>query len=316
MGSTNYINFSVRQNKAIERKIAFECLSKLVTDKGDSYIYVGFGSVWFVDFEAAHRDLRINSMISIESDEVVYRRAAFNAPFRTVSVEQGNSADVLPDLLKRPDLSSRPWVVWLDYDTTMDETKLDELENLVVNLPPNSAILTTFSASAGRYAQQTQIADRLSSLFGDTFDATEFPRLKDYKNEKKLMLALSKAVRDRMISRFHRSGRTGSCLPIIELQYQDGTPMTTVGLALTDPAESKRVEGLIGDPSWRGISNDPIATPPLTQRETNALRTLLPSDPFPTRSAVKTLGFDLAENELASFSRHYLDYPTFVQTAY
>ena len=92
MSSTGAVNFSVRQNKAIERLLAFESLRRLLMLNDDlDYVYVGLGSVWFVDFDMAHRELSIDTMISIEADDVVFRRAEFNKPFRTVEVIHGLS---------------------------------------------------------------------------------------------------------------------------------------------------------------------------------------------------------------------------------
>src|SRR3954470_6008578 len=123
MKSTNYVDFSIRQNKTIERGIVFMGLSRLRRAlDGMEFVYVGLGSVWFVDFDLAHRELGIETMVSIEADDVLYERARFNKPYRTVEVVRGYSYDVIPLLLSdRADLTSHPWIVWLDYDEAMDE---------------------------------------------------------------------------------------------------------------------------------------------------------------------------------------------------
>ena len=63
------------------------------------------------------------------------------------------------------------------------------------------------------------------------------------------------------------------------------------------------------------MSTKAIVTPPLTAKEVTALRGLLPSTSIPTRSDVQALGFDLLDDQIESFSSHYLTYPSFVQTA-
>src|SRR3954470_22753066 len=124
MKSTNYVDFSIRQNKTIERGIVFMGLSRLRRAlDGMEFVYVGLGSVWFVDFDLAHRELGIENMVSIESDPTLYRRATFNKPYRTVEVIEGTSYDVIPALLSdRDDLTRHPWILWLDYDEAIDET--------------------------------------------------------------------------------------------------------------------------------------------------------------------------------------------------
>jgi hypothetical protein len=49
----------------------------------------------FMDFDHAHRDLGIQTMISIEDDDITHMRATFNKPFRTVELIPGLSHDEL-----------------------------------------------------------------------------------------------------------------------------------------------------------------------------------------------------------------------------
>lgn len=314
--STDYVDFSLRQNKAIERSLVFAAVLRIATVLGrPDFVYVGFGSVWFIDFEVAHREVGIETMISIESDPVVYERARFNKPYRTVDVLPGYSHDVIPELLEtRPDLASRPWIVWLDYDQVLNETKLDELDALVASLPYSSMLLTTFSASPGRYAQLSERLDRFESLLGDAFPKERFPRPKDLRDEHAVMVALSDAVVAFLQSRFLRSARKGEFVPAFNLQYQDGTPMATAGGVLVTEAKAADVHAEMARAPWLACSSTPIVTPPLTPREVAALRGLLPNVTPPDRTNVKALGFDLLEDQIESFATHYLLYPSFAQT--
>src|SRR4051812_48943425 len=90
------INFSLRQNKAIERAIAFDALTAGASLIGAEPVYVGLGSLWFQDFQMAHRYLGVKTMFSIEGDASIYKRAAFNRPFRTIEVLEGLSDVVVP----------------------------------------------------------------------------------------------------------------------------------------------------------------------------------------------------------------------------
>ena len=91
MSSTLTINFSLRQNKAIERAIAFDALSMGREFLGEHAVYIGLGSLWFQDFQMAHRLLGVETMVSIEGNESVYSRAEFNAPLRTKSRYPGGA---------------------------------------------------------------------------------------------------------------------------------------------------------------------------------------------------------------------------------
>ena len=92
MASSDHVNFSLRPNKAVERKIVFEILSTVSSFFNlPEYRYLGLGSVWFVDFVMAHKILDISDMVSIESDEILAARAEFNKPFGCITVIQGDS---------------------------------------------------------------------------------------------------------------------------------------------------------------------------------------------------------------------------------
>ena len=67
MASSDYINYVIRPNKTVERKLIFETLSRLAPIFNFAeYRYIGFGALWFVDFVMAHKYLSIANMISIE----------------------------------------------------------------------------------------------------------------------------------------------------------------------------------------------------------------------------------------------------------
>ncbi len=77
------INYSIRPNKNVERKLIIEFLSALEQKFHISnYRYIGFGSMWFTDFILMHKALQINDMISIEESKSNEKRAEFNKPFR------------------------------------------------------------------------------------------------------------------------------------------------------------------------------------------------------------------------------------------
>jgi hypothetical protein len=55
-----------------------------------------------------------------------------------------------------------------------------------------------------------------------------------------------------------------------------------------------------------------IKTEPLTMREVNALSRLLPGKPL-SRERVLELGFEIDEDQLRFFERHYLRYPLYAE---
>ena len=312
--TTNKVNFSVRQNKAIERAIVFDGIRDISRAvKLSDQVYVGFGSVWFVDFEAAHAQLGVQTLFSIEKDPVVYARAEFNKPYRCIQVLHGYSREVIGELLDQDELASRPWIVWLDYDQELDEDCRDEIADMVRLLPRNSFILATVSAQPAAYGSPTEERlGRLKSLFGRGFDE-ERPRA-DVKTPNRFMTTLASTMEDHLKSVASRSGV--SYLPAFYLPYQDGTPMVTVGGFLPDRETEEVASHILGTNEWQGRVKSPIATPPLTPREVISLRAQLPRRGTQlTRDDVQGLGFDLQQEHLDSFVRHYLRYPSYAQLA-
>ncbi len=80
MASFDLINYSLRPNKTIQRSLVFESISLLTghIDLGE-LVYIGFGSIWFTDFQTAHKDLKIKDLISIEGDDIGFAIAFADA---------------------------------------------------------------------------------------------------------------------------------------------------------------------------------------------------------------------------------------------
>ena len=143
MGSANYVNYSIRPNKAVERKFIFQTLAALapICDFA-GYRYIGFGALWFVDFVLAHQYLSIAGMVSIEKNEYIASRAEFNRPYACVSVEHGESSSILPSL----PFKENPLLAWLDYDTSLDGPVLEDLSTLCQHALTGSLIIVTINA--------------------------------------------------------------------------------------------------------------------------------------------------------------------------
>lgn len=309
--STLRINFSLRQNKAIERAIAFECLRRTAPFLGDAPVYVGLGSLWFQDFQLAHRMLGSESMISIEGSSTVFKRQSFNRPYACIELLQGMTTEVIPRLLERSDLAPRPWIAWLDYDHHLDDGRLDEMVDLVQHLEPGSALLTTFNANPDKYA--SDLDERRSvilDLFGDVVD----PDIPDEDlRGARFMRTLADALSARLVAAAVRAGREVPFVPSVRLMYRDSARMVTIGGFLPRTDTIHEVEELVLRADWRGFEDEVIETQPLTVREVQALTKLLPRDDVLTVDEVAALGFELPTEQLSFFQRHYLRYPMYAE---
>jgi hypothetical protein len=117
------VDYSVRPAKAAERKMLCDLFRRLEPfGRTDTYRYVGFGSIYFTDFQLFHQSLAISDMISIEKEESNWPRFKFNLPFRCVDLRLGHSNSILPSL----DWEKRT-LLWLDYDGKLTEEVLADL---------------------------------------------------------------------------------------------------------------------------------------------------------------------------------------------
>jgi hypothetical protein len=276
----------------------------------DRLVYIGFGSIWFTDFVMAHKLLRIDDMVSIESNDIGYRRAAFNSPYATVIVKHGLSGQVLATLFDDPKLSGRPWMIWLDYDYEFKESIKDDLQSLIEKAPVNTVILTTFSGVESRYGKPADRPGRLRQLFGPIVP-DEFPTT-SCRNES-MHSTLADFTLDFMTSTAATMARPGGFVPAFRILYKDSTPMVTVGGILPAQEAAHIVVDAVKRPDWPCRPEKVINVPHLTLKEAAVLQAQLPRVGSLTRAFIQTLGFDLEPQQIEAFEKYYRQYPTFAQ---
>ena len=312
MASFEVVNYSLRPSKSIQRQLVFEGLRSLIGElELRDLVYVGLGSIWFVDFVIAHKALGVEKMVSIEKDAIGFARARFNAPYATVDVRNGASSVVLPDLLEEPGLASLPWVVWLDYDGGFDEGLGDDVRLLIEKAPSGTSVLVTFNAAERAYGRRPdERVDRLRELFEGVFPAEV---TKAACKGGRMQGTLADLSLDFMRSVGVAAGRPERFIDSFRLVYRDGPPMVTVGGTLTPPESVGRVRTVTQSDEWRCKPLEPIVAPHLTMREALALQSKLPRSAPLTRGVVESLGFDLEKDQIEAFQTYYREYPAFAQ---
>ena len=322
MASPDSINYAIRPNKAVERKLVFEVLSVLSPVFNlAGYRYIGLGAPWFVDVVMAHKVLSISDMISIEKNEILASRARFNKPYACVNVIHGDSESVLRTL----DLEDRPSLVWLDYDTGLDGPVLGDLSTLcrraatgsiiVVSLNAHREQLPTCDENEKEYAT---LADRMRAVAGDLIPpdvpqaATQMSGYPPY---------LASILFDQMHRQLRRAGRTGDILlPLFNIGYRDNAPMITVGGVIADTGHVHRIETVLNENDMGGFLDEKrhlkIGVPPLTFKEKAALDQLMPREHAPTDQEVINIGFRLKTTQIEAYHRFYRYYPMFVEVSF
>ncbi len=312
MPSFDIVNYSLRPSKGIQRKIVFDGIRVLQSDLGlCQSIYIGFGSVWFTDFIMAHNLLDIDDMISMEADEIGHSRACFNVPYATVRVRRGFSSDILPELCNEEAINGRPWVIWLDSDGSFDEILQKDTRTVIEKAPDNTIFLITFKGHERHYGKKLRgRPKRLRELFGDVVP-DDLPE--DKCTGASMQESLADLATDFMKSVASDAVRPGSFLPAFRVIYKDGAVMITVGGLLPSSGTARDASEIVNMASWKCFPTEPIVAPHLTIRESMALQSKLPNSGGLSRDMVRSLGFDLKEEQIEVYAKYYREYPAFAQ---
>lgn len=309
MASFDTVNYSLRTNKGIQRSIVFDGVRLLKTKLGlEKLGYVGLGSIWFTDFQAAHKALGIREMYSLEDKKIGFSRAKFNQPFKTVTVMFGTTSKALPKLFNDPVVKKRPWLIWLDYDKGLGESVVDDLRLVVERAPSNSILVAT--VNCGQIGPPRQRPDRLRALLGNVVPDDLSA---DLCQDGRIPETLSSLLLDFLTSHAANNARPGGFVPAFKLLYRDSSSMVTFGGVLPDKRKRSKVAEIIAARSWPSMVNNPIIVPPLTWREAAVLQAQLPSNRKLTRKMIRSLGFDLEVEHVKSFEKFYRYYPFFAQ---
>ncbi len=311
MASFDSVNYSIRPSKSVQRGLIFEGLRRIANaiDVGNA-VYVGFGSIWFTDFVQAHKILDINDMVSIEANEIGFRRATFNKVYRTILVMEGRANARLPEVLEIEGYDARPWIVWLDYDSALDEEIVEDMQWVVTNAPPNSIVLFTFSATQNAYGRPINRPERIRALLGDVVPDE---LSKEDCEKETLPTTLAGLVADFLKSEVADAARPGGFIEAFRLPYLDSVAMVTVGGILPAKGAAAAGRALVTDKCWGGIVGEMIEAPPMTLREIATLQAELPTVANLTRARIQELGFDLHERQIRSFQQYYKYLPSFAE---
>lgn len=311
MASFDHVNYAIRPNKAVERKIIFSNLTTLSSRLPlADFQYVGLGSMWFVDFNIAHRALGITRMTSLERAGFPYSRALFNQPYNCINVIEGDTSRVLPDL----PLGERPAIAWMDYDGTISASVLTDISVLTERCATNSILLVTVNAHKGSLPDKDEngatLGDesRLRRVVGDLLPSPVDPKTFQQRNYPKLICSILQNQFERALV---GSGRPEVFIKLFEVIYSDGPPMATVGGILADRALAEGISQLVQSTSWNGIASEPINVPPLTLKEKLTIDRLLPSMAALDTAALDGVGIKLEPEQVEAYRRYYRQYPIF-----
>ena len=141
--------YHLRPNKAADRFALLEAIRRLplLGDGGlEKYTYFSLGGAYLEDCRLLYEFCPEMRMVSIESDEEIYKRQKFNRPFRTLKLVEED----LTSYISRYDPGDNKSVFWLDY-TDLEYRCFQDFMALLETVAPNSMIKITLRSEPRDY---------------------------------------------------------------------------------------------------------------------------------------------------------------------
>ena len=278
--------YHLRPNKYIDRYLfvqTLQGLSRLYPI--EAYKYTGFGSYLFDDFKALHETLNISTMISLEEDSDICKRAEFNKPYACIEIKQINSTAYLSELLIEDGEHN---IFWLDYvEPSLLGEQLSDYSTLLQQLNPHDIVRITLNAnpdSLGKNTDSSKVHEmRLRKLrervpeeyLGhnislDAVTASNYPGT---------LLSIIKAASLECFGTYS----SNYVFPLFATAYADGQQMLTfTGIVLRKSDNEEETIKEVLSPythhsfNWDNITR--IGVPPLSSREIAEINKLLPCE--------------------------------------
>jgi hypothetical protein len=321
------INYGIRPAKAVERKMLGELFRRLypfqrVTD----YRYIGFGSIYFSDFQLVHRALGLTDMVSIERDEQAEECFRFNVPYRSIDLRFKKSTVVLPQLSWE-----RRTIVWLDYDGKLDTDALADVDTVCTRAASGSMLVISVNAHPDT-EPSAERRQRIGELSGEPFDlgAYRVQQLRDLVGDKippgitgkdlrgkglcgvfceiiMNQIAEVLATRNALLAAEERV----SFRQVLYFEYKDGAQMMTFGGVLVSECELPLFEACAFDKvDFARLEAEPygIKVPCLTGREIRHLNAQLPAG-----ADTPLIAPGVPEEDIRAYAGMYRYFPEFTE---
>jgi hypothetical protein len=233
MNSPKNLNYETRPIKFTERKMLLASLLKICNYFTGDYQYIGFGGIAFTDFKLFHKELNIDSLISIEGGSFTKEKVEFNAPYSFIDVIK----DLSTSALKSIDLNGKN-LVWLDYDGTLDNYMFQDIQLLFSKLPAGSIYLITCNRELknkkeSREYTVSEFEEKFGNLSPFDLQPKDFAGVNNHKTIRKMILNV---IESTLKSRNLSGSQDLVFSQLFNLKYQEnrGAKMYTFGGVIVD----------------------------------------------------------------------------------
>lgn len=272
------------------------------------YLYIGFGSTFFIDFKQIHQRFGMRRLYSIEQEKQREARFEFNRPLDCIQMLYGPSKSKLLD--PRITWSDAPAVVWLDYDKRLNLEKLADCERVLTKARHGTMLLVSVPTNAGALkgrAERWQTALGSWLPFGETDSTLDTERVSEI-----CLDALNEHAEQAL-----EEARPGwKFEQVFRLFYNDSTPMVTWGgVLLQDGQPGKFKDCRFGELEFsrrKGRRTYHLEIPNLTPAERALVEGLLPGRLRKAKAQLRK--HSIPESEAALLREVYRYAPRFVET--
>lgn len=301
------VQYELRPSKQVERRMIIDGLKKLspMGFEVEDYKYIGFGSIYFVDFILFHKFLSIDKMLSVEKSIHIKDRVHFNKAFDCIEIEMKPVNEVIPSL--SADLK---YILWLDYDENLSREIVEDIRMAATYLSVGSVLLITVDVEppdrekAGPKEWKEYFEEHAGKYLGlleiEQFGKSNLPRIN--------VEIISRVIKDGL------AGRSVEFFPIFNFEYADGHRMSTVGGIIGTTTERRRIFGskLNQTVYYRNnlIKEEPyyIRVPRVTRKERLFLDSAMPCD-----DKWKPDTFEMSEKDIQAYREIYRFFPAYAE---
>jgi hypothetical protein len=228
--SYNRINYYLRPNKQVERKIMIEIIQNLQREISISeYCYIGMGSIYYYDFILMHKILGLKHLISIDN-KTTPKRFEFNKPYEFINFENTTTSDFLLGF----QWNKHKNLIWLDYDEKFINNDFLDTDLSIISKNSNhlDIVFITLNSTGPKYS------NRLSFLNDNKrYITPSYFNLK-YTDSKEFHLLIQNILLNKI--KEYNLHNDNKFLKICSFVYQDGAPMYTLGGIFTHNQDLKQ----------------------------------------------------------------------------
>ena len=238
--TAKFVSYDLRPAKQCERKMMLDSFGTAM-ESGFSisnYRYVGMGANRFYDFILMHKYLGIDKMISLEHDKKMFRRAAFNRPYKFIKILNTTAHN----FISSDDFSGNS-IYWMDYDGSIRPNITQDIASLAPSVKLGDFIFFTVCGIPPKYIETANSPDRLSELdekFPDLANSLTIEDVEDVNFTKAVHKILHAAFTSAFVVRDE-----GVFRPFFQVEYADGLDMLTYGGVFAKSAECKKFIDLL-----------------------------------------------------------------------